>query len=126
MTIDRQFSVVDKPFPIPECFLSARPMVTSLGGIIMTVLLIWSLVDTQSPRIITSDMRVIDLSETAPAIWVSYISEENKLRVVDEVRRWEVAAAAGADAIEAYGYAVGGISVDFQTWLINERESCSS
>jgi hypothetical protein len=32
----------------------------------MTVLLIWSLVDTQPPRLITSDKRVIDLSETDP------------------------------------------------------------
>ena len=42
----------------------------------MTVLLIWSMVDLQSPRIITSDKHVIDLSDTDPAIWVSYISEE--------------------------------------------------
>ena len=91
----------------------------------MTVLLIWSLVDIQSPFIITSDKHVIDLSETDPAIWASYISEQNKLRVVDEVWRWEAAVAAGADATEAYGYAVGGIGVDFQTWLIKEKESYS-
>ena len=88
----------------------------------MTVLLIWSLVDTQSPRIITSDKHVIDLSETDPAIWASHISEENKRRVLAAVRRWETAVTAGADAIEAYGYAVGGIGVDFQTWLTKERE----
>ena len=92
----------------------------------MTVLLIWSLVDTQSPRIITSDMRVIDLSETDPAIWASYISEENKRRVLAAVQRWEIAITAGADAIESHGYAVSGISVDFKTWLINERASYSS
>ena len=89
----------------------------------MTVLLIWSLVDTQSPRIITSDMRVIDLSETDPAIWASYISEENKRRVLAAVQRWEIAITAGADAIESHGYAVSGIGVDFQTWLINEKAS---
>ena len=92
----------------------------------MTVLLIWSLVDTQSPRIITSDMRVIDLSETDPAIWASYISEENKRRVLAAVQRWEIAITAGADAIESHGYAVSGIGVDFQTWLINEKASYSS
>ena len=92
----------------------------------MTVLLIWSLVDTQSPRIITSDMRVIDLSETDPAIWASYISEENKRRVLAAVQRWEIAITAGADAIESHGYAVSGIGVDFKTWLINERASYSS
>ena len=92
----------------------------------MTVLLIWSLVDTQSPRIITSDMRVIDLSETDPAIWASYISEENKRRVLAAVQRWEIAITAGADATESHGYAVSGIGVDFQTWLINEKASYSS
>ena len=91
----------------------------------MTVLLIWSMVDIQSPRIITLDNHVIDLLETDLAIWTSYISEENKLRVVAEVRRWESAVEAGADAIEAYGYAVGGIGIDFQTWLTKERRSCS-
>ena len=90
----------------------------------MTVLLIWSLVETQSPRIITSDKHVIDLSETDPAIWASYISEENKRRVLAAVRRWETAVMAGADATEAYGYAIGGIGIDFQTWLTYERESC--
>ena len=90
----------------------------------MTVLLIWSLVDVQSPRIITSDKHVIDLLETDPVIWASYISEENKLRVVAEIHRWESAVAAGADAVEAYEYAVGGgIGIDFQTWRIKESES---
>jgi hypothetical protein len=92
---------------------------------VMTVLLIWSLVDIQSPRIITSDKRVINLLATDPTIWSSYISEENKLRVVAEIHRWESAVASGANAIEAHGYAVGGIGVDFQSWLIKERESCS-
>ena len=91
----------------------------------MTVLLFWSLVDIQSPCIITADKHVINLLETDPTIWASYISEENKLRVVAEVHRWESAVASGADAIEAHGYAVGGIDVDFQTWLIKEGESCS-
>ena len=89
----------------------------------MTVLLIWSLVDTQPPRLITSDKRVIDLSETDPAIWASYVSEENKRRVLAAVQRWETAVTAGADATEAYGYAIGGFDIDFQTWLINEGES---
>jgi hypothetical protein len=92
---------------------------------VMTVLLIWSLADVQSPRIITSDKHVIDLLATDPAIWASHISEENKLRVVAEVHRWESAVSAGADAIEAHGYAVSGIGVDFQTWLTKERESSS-
>ena len=101
-------------------------MVTSLGEMVMTVLLIWSLVDTQPPRLITSDKRVIDLSKTDPAIWASYLSEENKRRVLAAVRRWETAITAGANAIESHGYAVSGIGVDYQTWLANERESCSS
>lgn len=87
----------------------------------MTVLLIWSLVDIQSPHIITSDKHVIDLLETDPDIWANHISEENKLRVITEVQRWEAAVVAGADAIEAYDYAVGGIGVDFQTWLTKEK-----
>jgi len=91
----------------------------------MTVLLIWSLLDIQSPRIITSDKHVIDLLETDPVIWAGHISEGNKLRVVTEIHRWESAVAAGADAIEAHGYAVGGTGVDFQTWLIKEREPSS-
>ena len=91
----------------------------------MTVLLIWSLVDIQSPRIITSDRHVIDLLGTDPTIWANYISEENKQRVLAEVHRWESAVSAGADAIEAHGYAVGGIDVNFQTWLSKEREPCS-
>jgi hypothetical protein len=45
---------------------------------VMTVLLIWSLADIQSPRIITSDKHVIDLLATDPTIWVSHISEEKK------------------------------------------------
>ena len=98
-------------------------MVASYGGMVMTVLLIWSMVDIQSPCIITSDKHVINLLETDPATWTSYISEENKLRVAAEVHRWESAISSGAGAIEAYGYAIGGIGVDFQTWLIKERES---
>ena len=91
----------------------------------MTVLLFWSLVDIQSPCIITSDKHVINLLETDPTIWEGHISNENKLRVLAEVHRWESAVAAGADAIEAHGYAVSGIGVDFQTWLIKEGEPCS-
>jgi len=83
------------------------------------------MMDIQSPRIITSDNHVIDLLETDSNIWASHISEKNMLRVLAEVRRWETAVTAGADAIEAHGYAVSGIDVDFQTWLIKERESCS-
>ena len=77
----------------------------------MTVLLFWSLVDIQSPCIITSDKHVINLLETDSTIWASYISEENKLRVVAEVNRWESAVEAGADAIEAHGYAVAAVLV---------------
>jgi len=91
----------------------------------MTVLLVWPLMDLQSPRIITSDKHVIDLLETDPAIWVNHISEENQRRVITEVRRWQTAVEAGADATEAYGYAIGGIGVDFQAWLVKEKESCS-
>ena len=90
----------------------------------MTVLLIWSMVDIQSPCIITSDKHVINLLETDPVIWASYISEENKRRVLAAVQRWEIAVTAGADTTEAYGYAIGGIGIDFQTWLTYERESC--
>ena len=92
----------------------------------MAVLLVWSLMDLQSPCIITPDKHVIDLLETDPSIWVNHISEENKRRVIAEVQRWQTAVGAGADATEAYGYAVGGINIDFQTWLIKEKESCFS
>ena len=82
--------------------------------------------DIHSPRIITPDKHVIDLLETNPTIWVNHISEDNKRRVIAEVQRWQTAVEAGADATEAYGYAVGGIGVDFQTWLAKEKEPYSS
>ena len=79
----------------------------------MNVLLVWSLETIESPRIITADKQVIDLVETDTDRWINYISVENKQRVISEVQRWKAAVAAGADANQAYGYAIGGIGVDF-------------
>lgn len=91
----------------------------------MAALLIWSLVDIESPRIITTDMQVIDLLEVDPCIWTIHISQENKQRIVNEIFRWKLAIKAGADAIEAYGYAVNGGDIDFNTWLSHESKSLS-
>lgn len=91
----------------------------------MTAILLWPLVDIESPRLITSDMRVIDLLATNQNIWGSYLSLENQQRVLEELYRWEAAVLAGANAIEAHGYAVGGAGIDFRTWWLTEKGGCS-
>lgn len=91
----------------------------------MRVLLVWSLETIESPRIITANKHVIDLVKTDTDIWINYISVENKQRVISEVQRWKAAVAAGADANQAYGYAIGGVGVDYTTWLEKEQEALS-
>lgn len=86
----------------------------------MTVLLIWSLVDIEAPLLITSENQVIDLLSSNPAAWQQHISRKNKQRVLDQIQRWKVAIQAGADAIEAYSYAIDGDGYDFHHWLLNE------
>jgi hypothetical protein len=76
--------------------------------------------DLESPFIITSEKNVIDLVKTDPVIWTDYISPGNKQRVIGEVQRWKSAVASGAGATHAYGYAVSGAGLDYQTWLDNE------
>jgi hypothetical protein len=88
----------------------------------MNVLLVWSLETIESPRLITDDKHVIDLVETDTEIWINYISVENKQRILSEVERWKSAVAAGADANQAYGYAIGGVGLDYLTWLKIEQE----
>jgi len=84
----------------------------------MSVLLIWSLEDMLPPCIITSDIGVMDLTNTDFETWTEYISPENRQRVVSEVQRWKSAAEAGADANQAYGYAIGGAGINYRTWLL--------
>ena len=86
----------------------------------MSVLLVWSMDDLESPFIITSDKKVIDLVKTDPVIWTDYISPGNKQRVIGEVQRWKSAVASGAGATHAYGYAVSGAGLDYLSWLSNE------
>ena len=86
----------------------------------MSVLLVWSLEDLESPRIITSENNIIDLVMTDPVIWTNYISPGNKQRVISEVQRWKMAVASGAGAMHAYGYAVTGAGQDYQSWIDNE------
>ena len=86
----------------------------------MSVLLVWSLEDLESPRIITSEKNIIDLVKTDPVIWTNYISPGNKQRVIGEVQRWKSAVASGAGAMHAYGYAVAGAGQDYQSWINNE------
>lgn len=83
----------------------------------MSVLLVWSLEDMLPPCIITPDTIVVDLTHTGPEIWAEYISPVNRQRVVSEVHRWKLAAEGGADANQAYGYAIGGAGIDYRTWL---------
>ena len=83
----------------------------------MSVLLIWSLEDMLPPCIITPDIVVIDLADTEPEIWAEYILPANRHRVLSEVQRWMLAAEAGADANQAYGYAIGGAGIDYRTWV---------
>ena len=91
----------------------------------MKVLLVWSLETIESPRLITADKQVIDLVKTDTDIWINYISVERRQRVISEVQRWKVAVAAGADANQAYGYAIGGVGVDYGTWLAKDQELLS-
>jgi len=91
----------------------------------MNVVLVWSLEAIESPRIITTDKHVIDLVKTNTDIWIHYISIENKQRVISEVQRWKVAVAAGADANQAYGYAIGDVGVDYGIWLEKEEKLLS-
>jgi hypothetical protein len=56
----------------------------------MSVLLVWSLEDLESPRIITSEKNIIDLVKTDPVIWTNYISPGNIQRVIGEVQRWKL------------------------------------
>ena len=91
----------------------------------MNVLLVWSLETIESPRIITADKHVIDLVKTETGSWIHYISVENKQPVMSEVQRWKAAVAAGADANQAYGYAIGGFGVDYSIWLEKEQEMFS-
>lgn len=89
----------------------------------MTVLLIWSLVDVEAPLLITSENQVIDLSTSNPVAWQHHISCKNKQRVLDQVNRWKIAVHAGADAIDAYGYAISGNGYDFPDWLLDEHDT---
>ena len=89
----------------------------------MTVLLIWSLVDIEAPRLITSDNQVIDLLTSNPVAWQQYISHKNKQRVLDQINRWKIAVQAGANAIDAHGYAIDGNGYDFPDWLKHEDNS---
>lgn len=89
----------------------------------MTVLLVWSLVDIEAPRLITSDNQVIDLLTSDPVAWLQHISRKKKQHVLAQVNRWEIAVEAGADAINAYGYAISGNGYDFPDWLRHEGDS---
>jgi len=89
----------------------------------MTALLIWPLVETEAPRLITSDYQVIDLLESNPVSWQQYISPENKHRVLEQIHRWNIAVEAGADAIDAYSYAVDGNGYDFSNWLLQQENN---
>ena len=84
----------------------------------MSVLLIWPLEAMLPPCIVTPDHGIMDLTTTKLEIWTEYISPENRQRVISEVHRWKFAAVAGADAIHAYGYAIGGAGIDYRTWLL--------
>lgn len=91
----------------------------------MTVLLIWSLADIEAPLLITSENQVIDLLTSDPVDWQHHIPCKNKQRVMDQVNRWRIAIQSGANAIDAYGYAVSGNGYDFPGWLQHEGESYS-
>ena len=63
------------------------------------------------------------LLNSDPITWQQHISRKNKQRVLDKIRRWEVAVQAGSDAIDAYGYAIGGNGYDFSDWLLREGDT---
>jgi hypothetical protein len=89
----------------------------------MSVLLVWSLEAMLPPCIITSEIDVIDLTGAEHEFWAEYISPENRQRVISEVHRWKSAVEAGADANQAYGYAIGGAGIDYRTWLVKNTET---
>ena len=89
----------------------------------MSILLIWSLEAMQPPCIITPEIGVIDLTGVSHRIWESYISPENRHRVINEVRRWKTAVEAGADASQAYGYAIDGAGQNYWSWLLENGDS---
>ena len=91
----------------------------------MSVLLVWSLDAMLPPCIITSETNVIYLTGDEQQIWADYISPENRQRVMSEVHRWKIAVEAGADANQAYGYAISGAGVGYRNWLLKNGESIS-
>ena len=91
----------------------------------MSVLLIWSLEAMLPPCIVTPDHGMMDLTTTKLEIWTEYISPENRQRVISEVQRWKTAVEAGANANQAYGYAIGGAGTDYWTWLLKNRKLIS-
>ena len=91
----------------------------------MSVLLIWSLEAMLPPCIITSETGVIDLTVAEQQIWEDFISPENRHRVINEVHRWQTAVEAGADANQAYGYAIGGASQNYWAWLLKNGDLVS-
>lgn len=89
----------------------------------MTALLVWPLVNMEAPRLITSDNQVINLLTSNPATWQQHISRKNKQRVLNQINRWKIAVQAGANAIDAYGYAIDGNGYDFPDWLQHADDS---
>ena len=91
----------------------------------MSVLLVWSLEAMLPPCIITPETVVIDLTGTEQQIWEDFISPENRQRVISEVHRWQSAVEAGADANQAYGYAIGGAGQKYWAWILNNGKLVS-
>jgi len=89
----------------------------------VTVLLVWSLEAMLPPCIVTFESGVIDLTGIEHENWEKYISPENRQRVISEVHRWMTAVEAGADAGQAYWYAIGGANQDYWTWLLKNGDS---
>ena len=86
----------------------------------MTGLLVWSLEAMLPPCIFTTESGVIDLTGTEHENWENYISPENRKRVISEVHRWKAAVEDGADANQAYGYAIGGAGITYRSWLAKD------
>ena len=91
----------------------------------MSVLLVWSLEAMLPPCIITSETGVIDLTGAKQQLWEDFISPENRQRVINEVHRWQTAVEAGANASQAYGYAIGGADQNYWTWLLKNGDLVS-
>ena len=89
----------------------------------MSVLLIWSLETMHPPCIIISETVIIDLTDASHDIWEDYISPENRKRVIQEVNRWNIAAEAGANANQAYGFAIDGEGQNYWSWLLKNGNS---